>query len=468
MLIYSPKWYHQTLLHMQIITRFVTHFSIVTERLSYYCNSIGNNNNNNKNTTLSCLNDPKKWIKQEDKITEHNFEFSVCDNYANCISYTLYLIDTFSAKHAMYLKCIKLSLDRIKKELPNVLVRIYFYMAPNFIIDEKHQNDINLIKEYTNVEFYEIFIDPVFASAPIIHSIRAFRLLPMCDNTINACLMKDIDSLITSVECFNYNKFIASQHVMYIINTHYSIKYSFESPWSTFVYFYPLYDVYRHMPTEEKIKKFFLTKTEDNYYPNDIILLGLFGTKLHFSTSILQKACDLLYLIDLQNYFPYSKTVFLDEFIANNIYSPLFMYPSINRKCNSQSTCIINDGYGINCKCLEHYHNACGVTATEINRTMSPEIETLFINKGVIEMRLIEISLMWHADNHSSINSLINNDGSNNGGFIRFVEYKLSQEFFNLIKKYRTDILYNDMDTAILYNIGAYVDKTQISDWDEL
>ena len=150
------------------------------------------------------------------------FDLTKRNNCANCISYVLYLNKIDYIQRNIY--NMRFSVINANKYLPNYVLRYYFdgsifrtlsdgiksmsrYNVEDFI------NIIETLSFIINNEQVEIFMYFCNNNSDL-SIIRNYRFMPMFENDINICVSREIDGLLSAVDCHNLNLFINNEKIL--------------------------------------------------------------------------------------------------------------------------------------------------------------------------------------------------------------------------------------------------------------
>ena len=156
----------------------------------------------------------------------------------NCISFVLYLNNSHILfKRESYLskslECIQKSINNITIKLPEFIVRLYldssvFEYFNEYIeyikrcegelkiralnvLNDKFKK-IRSIINAQNVEIYIYFCDKIKNQIEPIERIRTYRFLPLFDNDVNVCISREVDGIVSFVDCHNIKLFSSNNH----------------------------------------------------------------------------------------------------------------------------------------------------------------------------------------------------------------------------------------------------------------
>jgi hypothetical protein len=236
------------------------------------------------------------------------FDLTKRENCANCVSFSLYL------KGINYLitniDSMKISVENANKFLPNYLLRYYFdgsifRILAEHIAELKKNPELEKIKIaekcieklsfIINNEQVEIFM--YFCEAEKrIEKIRSYRFIPMIENDINICISREIDGILSAVDCHNLNIFISEPKILLIYDlvenskiekTSIPLKYDGNTQVSQLNY--------GHYSEWLNFYDFFSLKTQRNDTTLSYIdlLAGCFGIKLKISVGYLNSTLQI-------------------------------------------------------------------------------------------------------------------------------------------------------------------------------
>jgi len=251
---------------------------ITTKKIGYYIHKY------NPSIILDNINkDYLNYIKEISDIDDDNTP------RCNCISICLYNPSPEKLSSYKYLATIKRTIKNVKSQLPKWLVRIYldttiFEYIKTYSSPEEKQI-LQFITESDNVEIYTYICNKIIDQRIPISLTRTFRFLPLIDKTVNICIIREADGIVSYLDCHNIHIFEKSSQLFYLIpfeNSHridgFNNPHISYSTWLTY---------YKSIMNP----KYFLKKT--NFCD---LLAGLFGTKLKIKNDIYHK-----YIIDTIN-----------------------------------------------------------------------------------------------------------------------------------------------------------------------
>jgi hypothetical protein len=309
--IYSKEWLNETIKNAKIVNPGLTSIEIPMHKDPYY-----------RNIYYPDYTEIRNTISFEDVGYVDKFAVST----VNCVTYALYFVlqdndyEKSMLLYSRYLDCINESIKTINTLMPNWIVRIYFDKWLRDVMKRKTATSqirelADKIIKFPNVESYFMIVDGSN------HLNRCFRILPLMDDTIGICVMKDADSIFTAVDAHNYNLFVKSfNHVFLYTNLH-SYKLPFASDWHEYSYKFNIHEIYNNK--DKDFSGSGVTKRHpDNKYPYNIkesILCGLFASKIHLTPEIVKKVFDRI-----REKIPSNNLCIYDEVSLNMLYSPLF------------------------------------------------------------------------------------------------------------------------------------------------
>jgi hypothetical protein len=183
-----------------------------------------------------------KNIKQ--MLPNHNNEidYNVYSNCCNCISLVLYTksyvcTDKFGSV-LRYLSSINQTIKNVGKYLPDYLIRLYLDPSIYRTLVNDYKKNLPIIKscksliqglfKYENIEIYTISCEDTNYTHEIYFEInnsgfitpdsrtRAYRTLILKDPSINICIMRDADGVVSKLDCYNIKKFEESDKLFYL------------------------------------------------------------------------------------------------------------------------------------------------------------------------------------------------------------------------------------------------------------
>lgn len=168
-----------------------------------------------------------KFIKLNTDITM--FDTKVTHRCCNCISISLYYTNDYLRKLVLYLSTIKRTIQNVEKNLPQWIVRLYIDSSVyhkvstysenkiNGINDMNHVSELlNYILAQKNVEVYTFFCDKIISNDIHIAKTRTFRFLPLIENDVNVCIIREADGFVTNLDCHNIKQFANSDKIFYL------------------------------------------------------------------------------------------------------------------------------------------------------------------------------------------------------------------------------------------------------------
>jgi hypothetical protein len=368
--IYSDEWQAQLMRNAKLMLPGIKSIKINADRETFYKNTYSPDYENMK----SEMQNPDNYPPQHTPVTfsEAGFVDEVHVYTTPCFSYSLYFVlNDFDYYNSMlvylrYLTSVGISARIIRKMMPTWLVRIYFdewlkdlvygddqaWFGNNTThgytlsagmlkkIAEVKTAIIELAKNIINLSNVESY----FISTTDSHElIRCMRILPLLDDSISICVMRDADSVFTAVDAHNYNLFSGNDNTKLFMYTNlHNRDLPFASDWHKESYQHNIHKIYNFNDsprTEEydsphRGASLYFEKHDDrnfsgsgrtqrkqNSYPYDIkesILCGLFASKIHISSEILEQVFNKIRLNILKD----DKNLY-DEIALNMIYSPL-------------------------------------------------------------------------------------------------------------------------------------------------
>ena len=170
---------------------------------------------------------------------DNAFDFTIRHNCCNCIAITLYYSSDILSKLIMYLATIRRSVENVKKNLPDWIVRFYLDSSVyrSLINFEKESIDINNPQKFyysiavsyinecldyllaaDNVEVYMYCCDSILdnkGQVPM-SRVRTFRFLAVSDPEVNVRIIREADGIIINQDCHNIKIFSQSNTLFYL------------------------------------------------------------------------------------------------------------------------------------------------------------------------------------------------------------------------------------------------------------
>ena len=166
-----------------------------------------------------------KTMSNKDELS-NMFDIKPRNNCCNCISIVLYIIqksDDYSEELnniKRYLKTMSMTLEIVSRRLPSFVVRYYLDSSIFVVLNKlmkKQNKDIEMNKDLIyvieklnfliNHEHSEIFIYFCKDVNTDLHRIRTFRFMPMFEDDVNVCIIREADGHVTLSDCHNIELF---------------------------------------------------------------------------------------------------------------------------------------------------------------------------------------------------------------------------------------------------------------------
>jgi hypothetical protein len=268
------------------------------------------------------------------------FDKNIRNNCCNVISISLYFTNCSIETLNKYLISIYQSIKNVKKNLNDWIVRVYFDISVYECIN-KNDIDSEIVKIFNQIMKNDIvevytYLCPSFADKSInINKTRILRFIPMSDDDVNICIVREADGIVSNLDCHNIKIFSISNKLFYLpifvhnymnMNMNMNILYNDDN----IIDLYNSPKLYQSYSTWLQLYKVIF---EQEFFTNNQniydLLAGVFSIKLKIKKEYYQKKT-----IELQNR--------INEFIKlsksdqkNKINNIVFFY-------NSHETCIDN------------------------------------------------------------------------------------------------------------------------------
>ena len=183
--------------------------------------------NNKKKDLYTHTYDPQeilKILKEKLNISDEVLDRFVKEKKEKCcnvIAISLYFTNCGSSTLEKYLNSIYRSVINVQRNLKDWVVRVYFDKSVyNCIIEETTTREIQetfrQIIESSNVEVYT-YICPSFENKMIpIARTRTLRFIPMIDEEVNICVVREADGIVSNLDCHNIKIFSNSDKIFYL------------------------------------------------------------------------------------------------------------------------------------------------------------------------------------------------------------------------------------------------------------
>ena len=162
-----------------------------------------------------------KLLKDIDRI----FNLDKRENCCNCISISLYFTTKYIGRLLRtYLSSIQRTVKNVQNCLKDWIVRIYIDSSvfDSILIFKRSRYELKAIEilDYLynskNVEIYTYFCKSILDETTSIVRTRAFRFIPMTDNDVNICVIREADGFVSYLDCHNLKIFEESNKIMYL------------------------------------------------------------------------------------------------------------------------------------------------------------------------------------------------------------------------------------------------------------
>lgn len=188
--------------------------------------------NNKKNKYYIHTYDPSSIRRKMEKTglfpnMAEVFDFTIREKCCNCISISLYYTNEINLeKCELFLASIRRTIDNVKKNLPDWIVRVYLDSSVyKSLIAYQKQNknkglfvkeSLNYLLDADNVEIYTYCCKDVLTKKVLISRSRAYRFLPLSDTDVNVRIIREADGIVTNVDCHNIKAFTKSKYIFYL------------------------------------------------------------------------------------------------------------------------------------------------------------------------------------------------------------------------------------------------------------
>lgn len=252
---------------------------LTTKKMKYYTFTYDPTNViNNIKKTFNELNKKNMDLNTNINIDNQNddiFDQNITNNCCNVISISLYALNSNIAK---YIFSIAKTINNVKREMPDWLVRVYlddsvFCQIKSFkntddelekIIYEKFQ----FIYNSDNVEIY-IYNCPNVTKDELYMN-RTFRFFPFLEKDVNICICRDADGIVSRMDCHNIKVFAKSDKLFFLPLIAFK-RQILVSPYSKWIKSYSLYFAKKNY------------KYTDYHCANYDLLAGGFGINLRIN-----------------------------------------------------------------------------------------------------------------------------------------------------------------------------------------
>jgi len=187
--------------------------------------------NDKKNVFYTYTYDPKailnntalalKMLNIDSKFLDI-FDTTAYQNCCNCIAIILYLKETANVETIeKYIYSIKRSLENIQKNLQGWVARIYLDESVYRVINLASldlQKAFDFIIHNDIAEIYTVYCDNNKDIG--LDKTRILRFLPLIDPTVNICICREADGIISNLDCHNIKIFEKSNKAFYFAYTH--------------------------------------------------------------------------------------------------------------------------------------------------------------------------------------------------------------------------------------------------------
>ncbi len=269
-------------------------------------------------------------------------------NCCNCISIVYYYYNGRSdrnIKYYDYLRSIRRSIKNVKQMLPNWIVRIYLdttvynLFSGNDNETNKYKNIFDEIINNDIVELYTYVCENIINDSVSIHKTRTYRFLPLADEDVSICIIREADGIVTNLDCHNIKIFENSNKIFYILPMNHSI----ENIWYHNNLKHGSYTGWLNYYKNVLEKSHF--ESHQNFYE---LLAGIFGIKLilkkSYYSNILINLNSIMNKLDEKVISEYRLNIGFDEIFLLSLYKKIATFP-FNIKSRRERTYSANNGY---------------------------------------------------------------------------------------------------------------------------
>jgi hypothetical protein len=154
------------------------------------------------------------------------FDFDKREGCCNCIAISLYFIQPVNNFiREKYLNSIRRSIQNVKVNLPDWLVRVYLdasvYQDMEKLKGSTSEAHIEIVRAYNyiisadNVEVYTYMCASI--NDANIAKTRTYRFLPISDPDVNVRIIREADGIVSNLDCHNIKVFSKSDRVFYFV-----------------------------------------------------------------------------------------------------------------------------------------------------------------------------------------------------------------------------------------------------------
>lgn len=173
--------------------------------------------------------DPTKMLTML-RLQKFNIDDMVLDkfvseihyNCCNVISISLYFTKCADDTMEKYLYSIYRSIKNVERNLPDWIVRVYLDISVYECINEKEKS--SLIRQTfmeiinnRNVEVYTYNCSSFNDKTISIARTRTLRFLPLSDNDVNLCVIREADGVVSNLDCHNIKIFAMSDDKLFYL-----------------------------------------------------------------------------------------------------------------------------------------------------------------------------------------------------------------------------------------------------------
>jgi len=238
------------------------------------------------------------------------FDSNTYTGCCNAITITLYYKNCQNIENLdKYLSSIIKSIENVGKNLPNYIVRLYcdqsvYVCMCDINLPENIRNAFAKLNTFPNLEIYRVlcdeFEDPLNSSQQEKNSskidityTRITRFFSFIDKTVNVCVSREADGIVSNLDCYNIQKFTNDPNKLFYLIPIEEIPYEriddFEIDQLQDYLFYS----YQWWLTMYKI--FFEYEFFSNHVNVYDLLAGLFAVKLKVNLQYFQLTVDKIY-----------------------------------------------------------------------------------------------------------------------------------------------------------------------------
>ena len=248
----------------------------------FYSKQVVNTLNHQENCTLITNKKTDYYIHTyHPSILDKNevFDFRIREHCCNCISISLYYMDTDLRKAVGYFASIRRTVDNVKRNLPDWIVRLYLDPSVYQSLEDKKNEDaiyVNHTLDYLlKADHVKIYVYCCSSQTPMSRK-RTFRFLPLFDPEVNIKIIREADGIVTNQDCHNIRIFSKSNYLFYLPCVIEDYDHTAEDE----LYDHPKYSTRAYSRWLQFYEKHLEPEYFSKYQPLYDLLAGTFGLKL--------------------------------------------------------------------------------------------------------------------------------------------------------------------------------------------